>query len=157
MTLRPRKKSVGLEKESVPVIVIPPPPPLVVDEQKLKDIFQFTVQATSLLKVEQLERLYSNLARRIHRHRHSYDKTQMTQELYAEVKTFLKRVLHVGRSKPSARQRRFLVPFLVVFLLLQMILATNKAYLMQTCVRLQPPMFRVDWLYFVKCLQLFIH
>ncbi|XP_076804906.1 ATPase family AAA domain-containing protein 2-like isoform X1 [Clavelina lepadiformis] len=100
MTLRPRKKSVGLEKESVPVIVIPPPPPLAVDEQKLKDIFQFTVQATSLLKVEQLERLYSNLARRIHRHRHSYDKTQMTQEIYAEVKTFLKRVLHVGRSKP---------------------------------------------------------
>uniref|UniRef100_H2YAJ4 Bromo domain-containing protein n=1 Tax=Ciona savignyi TaxID=51511 RepID=H2YAJ4_CIOSA len=57
----------------------PPDKPIVVDPYKLKRLLEYTVQVTSKLMVADLERLYSILSRSIYRHRHDYDKTQLTQ------------------------------------------------------------------------------
>uniref|UniRef100_A0A8D0A507 ATPase family AAA domain-containing protein 2 n=1 Tax=Sander lucioperca TaxID=283035 RepID=A0A8D0A507_SANLU len=53
-------------------------PPLVVDHSKLRDLLSRAVARTERAEVEALEKLYAVLAQCIYRHRHAYDKTQLT-------------------------------------------------------------------------------
>ncbi|KAM6974318.1 ATPase family AAA domain-containing protein 2-like [Tautogolabrus adspersus] len=61
---------------------------LVVDHGKLRDLLSRVVAKTDGAKVEQLEKLYAVLAQSIYRHRDSYNKTQLVQDMKKEIESF---------------------------------------------------------------------
>lgn len=63
-------------------------PPLVVDHCKLRDLLSRAVATSEGAEVEPLEKLYAVLAQCIYRHRHSYNKTELIQEMKKEIDSF---------------------------------------------------------------------
>ncbi|XP_074542266.1 ATPase family AAA domain-containing protein 2-like isoform X2 [Halichoeres trimaculatus] len=63
-------------------------PPLVVDHSKLKELLSRAVSQTDGVEVEPLEKLYALLAQSIYRHRHSYNKSELLQEMRREIDSF---------------------------------------------------------------------
>nr|CAB3224058.1 ATPase family AAA domain-containing protein 2 [Phallusia mammillata] len=78
MMLRSRTKSCS---ENEVTNLQPPPPPVTADHHKLKCLLTKTVAITSSACVEDLEKLYSILMRCVYKHRQSYDKTELIQDL----------------------------------------------------------------------------
>ncbi|XP_041811741.1 ATPase family AAA domain-containing protein 2-like isoform X2 [Chelmon rostratus] len=64
-------------------------PPLVVHRSKLRDLLSRAVAKTDGAEVESLEKLYALLAQCIYRHRNSYNKTELVQEMKKEINGFI--------------------------------------------------------------------
>uniref|UniRef100_UPI0037E9202F ATPase family AAA domain-containing protein 2-like n=1 Tax=Semicossyphus pulcher TaxID=241346 RepID=UPI0037E9202F len=63
-------------------------PRLVIDHSKLRDLLSRAVSKTEGVEVEPLEKLYALLAQCIYRHRNSYNKTELIQEMKKEIDSF---------------------------------------------------------------------
>ncbi|XP_061597547.1 ATPase family AAA domain-containing protein 2-like [Cololabis saira] len=64
------------------------PSSLTVDHNKLKDLLNSAVAKTQDCEVESVEMLYALLAQCIFRHRDNPDKTELVQEMEAQVDSF---------------------------------------------------------------------
>ncbi|KAM4704921.1 ATPase family AAA domain-containing protein 2 [Rhinophrynus dorsalis] len=69
-------------------ILSEPTPALNVDKEQLKILLSKVVEKSNGYNVFQLEKLYALLSQCIYRHRKSYDKTQLLQEMEYEIKHF---------------------------------------------------------------------
>ncbi|XP_059501931.1 ATPase family AAA domain-containing protein 2-like isoform X4 [Stegostoma tigrinum] len=61
-------------------------PPVIVDHERLKNLWKLATQKTERFTVNQLEKLYAVLSQCIYHHRKEFDKTLLVQEMEKEVR-----------------------------------------------------------------------